>query len=162
MVNTSSGARTTRFYSAQNFRSAINVIFGYIQPTGKFPVDVPKPGTAIGDQDFIRKVGEGLLFDISFDDRVVINLENWPEDDSAVFDPTFTLTSNEVFEVTLYVATYDKRGKLIAINSQSAILEPGIAVSLQSEIPRLDGTSYKFFIWDANYMPLTQRTSYSY
>ena len=166
LVNTSSGANASTFATIQNYRSAVNVIFGYVSPTGKFPVDVPKPGTAIADNDLIRRVGDGLTFgdpvDISADDRVIINLETWPDQDSAVFNPKFTLRAKEAFDVTLYVAVYDKSGKLSAINSQSVSLAPDTAVSLQAEVSRLndDDASYKFFIWDSKFIPLTQKTSF--
>jgi hypothetical protein len=97
---------------------------------------------------------------ISVDGRVVINLETWPDGDSAMFDPKFSLTAIEAIDLTLYTASYDSKGRLIRISSQSVSLRPGEKATVQAGIEKTDGAIYKFFIWDSAFRPLTGITSY--
>jgi beta-N-acetylhexosaminidase len=47
--------------NVQNYKSAIKAIFGLINPTGKYPVDVPHPNPD-APNPFIREVGDGLSY----------------------------------------------------------------------------------------------------
>lgn len=51
--------------NVQNYNSAIRVIFGLVNPTGKYPVDVPNPNPDSPVQ-FIREVGDGLIYPATY------------------------------------------------------------------------------------------------
>jgi len=96
---------------------------------------------------------------ISIDERLAINLESWPDDDG-VFSPRFCLTAKESIDATLFVASYDAQGVLIQTNNQGISLEAGDMASVQASISKVEGLEYKFFIWDGEFIPLTELTSF--
>jgi len=51
--------------NVQNYDSAIRAVFGLINPTGKYPVDVPNPNPD-SPVEFIREVGDGLIYPATY------------------------------------------------------------------------------------------------
>lgn len=96
---------------------------------------------------------------ISADSRLRIEVKSLPRHDSENYDPSFTLTSNKDMGVSLYVSAYNANGTLVNIRSVSVDLKAGVETDVQASIPREEGYTYRFFLWDDTFMPLTDITS---
>jgi hypothetical protein len=94
---------------------------------------------------------------ISIDSRLIIEFDTFGG--GGLFDPGFSLTATQSMNVYLFAAAYDAEGRLIRTNIQSAHLSPGVKQMLRTSVPTADGSTYKFFIWDSEYIPLTSITS---
>ena len=121
--------------------------------------------TWYGDTSFTQDVAAirvNLLKrkNISVDSRVVIESASVPASSDALFNPKFILRANDDITLTLYLATYDAQGKLVAVEPKTMALQAGDLAYLQNAIPYTDKTlTYKFFIWDSQFVPLTAATS---
>ena len=93
---------------------------------------------------------------ISVDDRVDIGVVSYPVATSQNYDPKFALKANGDIELTLIVAAYNARGSLAVLETKSVSLKAGESAEAQATIPKADGLTYKFFVWDSNFAPLTR------
>jgi len=73
--------------------------------------------------------------------------------------PAFSLYANENVSGTVIVAAYNAQGCMVNIEMQPFSLASGHDVSIQVSIPALTGLTYKFFIWDNDFVPMTAITS---
>jgi beta-glucosidase len=89
------------------------------------------------------------MSDISIKPGVVIKYEGTGET-----QPKFSISSAAPLEASLIVAAYDSNGKLINKSTSSVSLEGGSASTLAATLDP-GAASYKFFIWDSNFVPLT-------
>jgi hypothetical protein len=94
---------------------------------------------------------------ISIDDRIVIkSSSSVPNESDSDFSPVFDVTAVDDISVSLIVAKYDDAGRLVVMDSDSAVLEAGDSYSLRASVPYTkEGMKYKFFIWDPSFIPLT-------
>jgi len=100
--------------------------------------------------------------DISIDDRIVITSTFVPDESDPNFNPGFKLKANDNIGVVLCVAAYDASGKLVALDFERVSLTAGAKSVLSASVPYTNKTfKYKFFIWDAQYIPLTTVTDIS-
>jgi len=122
-------------------------------------------GLAEAGQGFVLNSVEVILFDdsgqagltdISADARVTIEPVSIPGQSDSDFNPRFSVTAKEDIALKLVVAQYDAAGRLAAINSNSTTLKAGGKAELQASIPYTNKAgTYKFFIWDSSFVPLT-------
>jgi hypothetical protein len=75
--------------------------------------------------------------------------------------PSFHLVANAPISGYLYVASYDVNGRMVSIAVTPFSLAAGEETTVQATVPELPGCTYKFFIWDSNYIPMTAITSVS-
>jgi hypothetical protein len=96
--------------------------------------------------------------DLSMDGRLSIFMESLPGRDDT-YNPKFKLVAKEAIDAALYVAAYDARGKMISFNTSGLVsLEAGDIEIVEASVPKTPGATYKFFIWDSLFMPLTRIT----
>jgi len=93
--------------------------------------------------------------DISIDSRIII----MPMEPIAPNHLKFQLSAKQGISGNLFVAAYDARGVMINILSQPFSLTTDESATVEASIPYVEGITYKFFIWDSNYIPLTAITS---
>jgi hypothetical protein len=93
--------------------------------------------------------------DISIDSRIVIiaNASITP------YRPVFDFSANQAISGSLYVSAYNAKGNLVNMSSQAFNLSAGQKATVEISIPNVSGLTYKFFIWDSNFIPLTAITS---
>ncbi|MDR1157632.1 MAG: discoidin domain-containing protein [Oscillospiraceae bacterium] len=96
---------------------------------------------------------------ISLDPSFVVEPNFIPEQDSALFNPRFKVTSVAGQTASLITAAYDSDGRLIAVNRNSLTLGKGQEGYLQAPMARADSAVlYKYFLWDARNKPLIEST----
>jgi len=123
------------------------------QTSGSFTLTVPNSaGMDISLTATYKK-------DISTDGRVVIWAEDIPGAGDPSFNPRFGLKANDDIALSLYVAAYSAGGKLVALSSAGVALSGGDVSVLQAAVPSSAGLTYKFFIWDDKFIPLTAITA---
>jgi hypothetical protein len=98
---------------------------------------------------------------ISIDDRLEIETVSYPDGTSQNYDPKFNLISNVDMNATLIVAQYNSKGALEKLKSLPLELKKGVAKEAQLSLPLEVGSTYKFFIWDSEFRPLTKMNSLS-
>ena len=77
-------------------------------------------------------------------------------EDSKYYNPAFTVTSEKPRTVMLITAAYDDKGKLVDLRTNSVALSENVSAVLQAPLPKNPSAeTYKYFIWDSNYVPLT-------
>lgn len=96
--------------------------------------------------------------DISISPSIVIKVKERPGADN--FDPNFSLTASIPMTVVLIVASYDQEGRLISASPATQPLEANKTADISASVQRIDGASYKFFIWEAGNVPLTAKTAF--
>jgi hypothetical protein len=90
----------------------------------------------------------------------VIKQVSEPYIQSGSFNPEFVLTANQAISARLYVASYDEKGKLLDLATNPIVLGVGEMSNIQAAVPyKAEAASYKFFIWDESFVPLTGITS---
>jgi hypothetical protein len=121
-------------------------------------------------QGFALGSVEVILFDdsgeaaknISIDGRADIRAVSVPGEGDADFAPKFSVKANSDLSLTLYVAAYDAKGRILATGKQGVTLGAGGEAELQASISYANkDLTYKFFIWDSKFVPLTAVTSAS-
>jgi|GEM_PF-3659554 len=96
---------------------------------------------------------------ISIDDRLEIEMVSYPGATSQKYDPKFNLIANVDMNATMFVAQYNSKGALEKVKSLSLELKKDVAKEAQLSLPVEVGRTYKFFIWDSTFKPLTEMTS---
>jgi hypothetical protein len=77
-------------------------------------------------------------------------------EDSRYYNPSFTVTSEKARTVTFITAAYDDKGKLIDSRKSTVELSENVSAILQAPLPKNPlAHTYKFFIWDSDYVPLS-------
>jgi hypothetical protein len=94
--------------------------------------------------------------DISIDSRVTIEPICLPEP-GGDFSPVFEIGAGDKATVNVIVAAYGG-GRMLAAASQSLALD-GDSARTGVSLAAIAGASYKFFIWDGSFAPLTAITS---
>ena len=111
---------------------------------------------------FMVEIKEAAITNISIDERVIIEVVSVPDASDLEFNPKFKITAVSNISLALYVAMYDSDGRLFAVNTMSADLNAGSTAELQASLPYEDKDyTCKFFIWDAQFAPLTAITKIS-
>jgi hypothetical protein len=105
----------------------------------------------------VHKAAVTIGTNISIDTRIEISA-NMPIVPS---NPSFDLSAKQVVSGYLFVAAYDIRGCMVNFSSQAFSLIAGENKTVEAFIPNIEGLTYKFFIWDDNYVPLTAITAVS-
>lgn len=96
---------------------------------------------------------------ISKDSRLEIDVVDVSNDSMPNFTGDLSIKVIEPIAFTVIAAEYDANGRLIKISPQAFDLTPG-EYERQFSLPRSqNGTTYKFFIWDNNWKPLTDKTT---
>ena len=90
---------------------------------------------------------------ISVDNRLIIA----PVTREAT-SPSFSLYANAAVSGNLIVASYDARGALASTAMAPFSLAEGEEATIAAIVPTV-GVTYKFFIWDASFRPMTAITS---
>ncbi len=101
----------------------------------------------------------GKPANISADGRVYIAAESIPGGSGGQYSPSFLMISDSAMTVTLIAAEYGADGRLISSKAQSVSLEAGVMETVRASIPFSSGNTYRFFIWDSGFRPLTAITS---
>lgn len=102
----------------------------------------------------LRDAIDGL--DISFDTRVVISPRAVPEATSENFALKFNMTAKQAMGVTLIVVSYDENGVLVNVDADTVSLTAGaLSGDCSVSIPRAGGTTFRFYVWDGNGLPMT-------
>ena len=97
---------------------------------------------------------ENLEWNISIDNRLEITPVFYEAN-----NPGFKLTAKVAVSGNVIVASYDSNGRLASVDTKPFTLAAGENATLQPMVPILEGGTYKFFVWDAEYIPLTAITS---
>lgn len=105
------------------------------------------------------KVGEVNSISIN-NGLIIIEPKSIPDETSSVFDPVFSVTAKKDMSINLIVAAYDENGVLADRDVQTFSLEADVLTDIQASIPRVEGYTYHFYIWDANFVPLTAITQF--
>jgi hypothetical protein len=96
---------------------------------------------------------------ISISEDIVIEASNTSSEDA--YSPVFAMTSAEDKNIKVIVAEYDASGRLANSAILPVALEANVpATDIRIAIPKTEGNTYRFFIWDANFVPLTSKTSF--
>jgi hypothetical protein len=83
-------------------------------------------------------------------------------EDKSVYDPEFSFMnkSGTPANISVCAAAYDKDGKLLGMNVQPYNIAGGAAERIKSSLAKPPAAvSYRFFIWDGGFVPLTGITS---
>ena len=91
-----------------------------------------------------------------------ITVTTVPDNSAAVYNPGFDVAnlSAAAKTVTLIVAAYDAGGRMMAVRSAKETIPAGSDTVLSASLTRPAGAAgCRFYIWDADYEPLTTITS---
>jgi len=92
---------------------------------------------------------------ISLDSRLIIT----PSESILPHSPEFFLRAESAISGYLYVAAYNARGLMVEILTKSFALEAGESIIIGASVTYSEDLTYKFFIWDDDFMPLCAITS---
>jgi hypothetical protein len=95
---------------------------------------------------------------ISTDERVSIVALSVPGAGDAVYNPKFLLASNRDVKGSLIAVAYDSEGRLARLDSKPFDLAAGATAEVQASISTVAGNTYRFYIWDDAFKPLTAIT----
>ena len=113
-------------------------------------------GIITNPSSVMAKVNVIVIPNISIDKRIAIY---GVTDNSTIdFKPKFTLVADTAMAVNAIVAAYSADNRLISIDVAPVVLEAGVEQTVQPSVSKAEGLTYRFFIWDSDFIPLTAIT----
>ena len=86
-----------------------------------------------------------------------------PEGDGFRSEFLYVNAGTSSLKVILYVAGYNTAGKLVKLESDEALINGGASQKLSAIIEDSSGiASFKFFIWDGDYIPISADTEFEF
>ncbi|GHU50207.1 hypothetical protein FACS1894127_5050 [Clostridia bacterium] len=121
-------------------------------------IDTPTLNDSISTSDFpLNNYEKDLSQELSIDSRLSVKYTDFLSA-GVDFSPEFKLAAAQDVNVSLIVASYDSKSRLVELAKVDKKLQAGENAVIQATLPYGEELSYRYFLWDDKFAPLTAAT----